>query len=146
MKLMLGNVPVKSLNINKFEMDTNDATITASDMQQGMTAYARGGKVVGTGKAFNFASYGKYETNSLVPVPNTINLIGISSLAYPIQTLISLNEMKETDFTSEKTVANVVISEKTYPIQVSVSDGQLKIACSQAISLQVFYGKDDHII
>lgn len=38
MKLYLGNTPVKSLNIRKLDVNTNDATIVASGMQSGMTA------------------------------------------------------------------------------------------------------------
>lgn len=49
MKLCLGNTPVKSLNIRKLDVDTNDATIVASDMQSGTVAYAKGQKVTGTG-------------------------------------------------------------------------------------------------
>lgn len=49
MKLCLGSTPVKSLNIRKLDVDTNDATIVASDMQSGSIAYAKGQKVTGTG-------------------------------------------------------------------------------------------------
>lgn len=47
MKLCLGSTPVKSLNIRKLDVDTNDATIVASDMQSGSIAYAKGQKVTG---------------------------------------------------------------------------------------------------
>lgn len=49
MKLCLGSTPVKSLNIRKLDVDTNDATIVASDMQSGSIAYAKGQKVTGMG-------------------------------------------------------------------------------------------------
>lgn len=42
------------------EPSTYDADITPENMQRGMTAYAQGKKVVGTGKCFAFASYGIY--------------------------------------------------------------------------------------
>lgn len=48
MKCYLGISPVKSLNIRKLDVDTNDATIVASDMQTGSIAYAKGQKVTGT--------------------------------------------------------------------------------------------------
>lgn len=38
--------------------NTYDADITAPDMQQGKTAWVKGKKVVGTGKAFERAGYG----------------------------------------------------------------------------------------
>ncbi len=40
------------------EPSTYDADITPENMQNGMTAYAQGKKVIGTGKAFEFAEYG----------------------------------------------------------------------------------------
>lgn len=40
--------------------NTYDADITAPDMQRGKTAWVKGKKVVGTGKAFAFAEYGSY--------------------------------------------------------------------------------------
>ena len=48
MKCYLGISPVKFLNIRKLDVDTNDATIVASDMQSGAVAYAKGQKVTGT--------------------------------------------------------------------------------------------------
>ena len=144
MKLFLGSTPIKSLNIRKLDVDTNDATIVASDMQSGSIAYAKGQKVTGTGKAFAFASYGKQPTNFAIPVPGIINVIEISSLECPVQMLVALSEMKNVDFTTENTVANAVIDGVTYPITAQVTDGNLTLGCSQSINLQVFYGKDEH--
>ena len=35
MKLIYGNTPVKSMNVNYYEKNTNDATMKASDLQVG---------------------------------------------------------------------------------------------------------------
>lgn len=145
MKLCLGNTPVKSLNICKLDVDTNDATIVASDMQSGMTAYAKGIKVTGTGKSFSFAFYGMVETNLEIQIPNVINVIEVSSLEYPVQMVVALSEMKSQDFTVETTIGNIVVSGVTYPITAQVTDSKLTLSCSQTVNLQVFYGKDEHV-
>lgn len=145
MKLCLGNTPVKSINIRKLDVDTNDATIVASDMQSGSVAYAKGQKVTGTGKAFAFASYGNQKTNAAIPVPSAINAIEISCLDYPVQMLVALSDMKDVDFTTENAIANVVINGVTHPITVQVADGNLTLNCTQTLTLEVFFGKDEHV-
>lgn len=145
MKLCLGNTPIGSLNIRKQDVDTNDATIVASDMQSGMTAYAKGVKITGTGKAFRFASYGMLETNLAVQVEDIINVIEVSSLAYPVQMLVALSNMKDVDFSVENTIANIVVNGTAHPITAQVADSKLTLSCSQTVNLQVFYGKDEHV-
>lgn len=144
MKLMYGNVPVKALNINYFEQDTNDCDMIASDLQAGKTAVARGQKIVGTGKSFEFASYGSFATNNLDYVPTNINVIHIFSLTSPFQLAISLNDMKHCDFSVPTEVGNIFVDGISYPIYVSVNDNLISITCEQTIELEVFYGKDNY--
>lgn len=145
MKMCLGSTPVKSLNIRKLDVDTNDATVTASDMQSGTIAYAKGKKVIGTGKSFAFAFYGLKETNDSIPVPSVINVVEVSSLLYPVQLQVALSDMKDNDFSVESQIATVVINGVLYPITAQVSDNNLTLSCEQTIALQVFYGKDEHV-
>lgn len=76
--------------------------MVASDLQDGKTAVARGKKIVGTGKSFEFASYGVSRTNVPEFIPATINVIEITSLDYPIKSMIALNMMQDIDFSSDE--------------------------------------------
>lgn len=145
MKLYIGDTAVGSLGISKVDISTNDATIVASDMQTGMTAYARGVKLTGTGKSFAFASYATQTTNVEIPVPGMINVVGVSSKTCPIQMLMPFPDMKDADFSVENTIANAVVDGVTYPITVQVTDGNLTFTCSKTVQIEVFYGKDDHV-
>ena len=145
MKMYLGNTPINRMNIKHFEMDTNDCTMVASDLQAGKTAVAKGKKVTGTGKSFEFANYGYLETNTSRYVPNVINIIGISSLAYPIKQIVELNNQRDLDFTTAQHIADVVIEDVFYPITVKVNANFLTVACDQSVRLQVFYGKDNYV-
>ena len=142
MKLMLGGTPVKKMMIHN---DTMDATMVASDLQAGVTAYANGLKVTGTGKSFEFAFYGKHKTNVAQYIPTSINVIKISSLEHPIKLIVALNNMKDLDFTIAQTIASVIIDNIEYDITVQAVNNFLTISCEQTINLQVFYGKDNYV-
>lgn len=144
MKMYYGNVPIKSMNVHHFEMDTNDATLNESDLQTGITAYARGRKVTGTGKCFEFASYGNYTTNRYMPIPTTINVIEVTSLQYPVQALIAFADMETIDFAVDQTIGNIVIDNIVYPLILSANNGMFKISCEKTVNLEVFYGKDNY--
>lgn len=145
MKMYLGGTPLKSMNIRHFEMDTNSATITPSDMQAGATCFAKGQKMTGTGKCFAFASYGRMPTNLVMPIPNVINVIWVASVDYPIKHEIGYTNMVDTNFSGTTTIAKVTISGVEYPISVVVENNMIKLICDKTINLEVFYGKDEHV-
>lgn len=142
---MYGNVPVKSMNIHHFEMDTNDATLISSDLQAGVTAYARGQKVTGTGKSFEFASYSALQTNQPLYIPSNINVVEIASVNYPIQLTIMFSEMKNVDFTVEQIIGKVIVDGTTYDVLVSATNNSLLFTCDKTITLEVFFGKDNYV-
>lgn len=142
MKLMLGNTPVKKMMVHN---DTQDATMVASDLQAGVTAYAGGRKITGTGKCFSFASYGTMPTNFPIPIRSDINIIRVASSDYPIQMVIPLGNILNTDFSTIQTVANITINETIHPITIKVSSKMLTVGCNQNIKLELFYGKDEYV-
>ena len=144
MKLMYGNVPVKSMNVHSYELSTNDATLKPSDMQAGITAYAKGKKITGTGKSFEFALYGTTYTNFPIPVSNVINIIEISSTVYPVIMEKTLNSVTELDFSNTQTIGTVIVDNINYPVSAVVENNLLTISCDKSISLEVFYGRDNY--
>lgn len=145
MKMYLGKTPIKGLNVKHFEMDTNDCDMIASDMQAGKTAVARGKKITGTGKSFEFAYYGSLTTNARRYVPNDINVIEITSVDYPIKSNFALRSIKDVDFSTNQTIATIIIDSNECDLTVSVISNMLTISCEADIQLQVFYGKDNYI-
>lgn len=145
MKMYYGNVPIKSMNIKHYEMDTNDATVLSSDLQSGVTCYARGQKITGTGKSFEFASYGNGVTNVPYFVPDIINVVQIGSVQYPVKMTVQFVDMKMHDFSIEQKMAEVTIDGVVYPITVSFQNGLFTVACEKTINIELFYGRDRYI-
>ena len=145
MKMMYNGVPIKSLNIKHYEMSTQDATLRESDMQAGVTAYARGRKITGTGKSFEFASYGTTRTNMADFVPAQINVIEVASINYPIRSLIAFDNMYDIDFSTEQTIGMVTIDGVEYPITSQFNGFIFTLKCEKTIDLEVFLGKDNYI-
>lgn len=146
MKMIYGGTPVKSLKVKHYEMDTNSATVQPSDMQAGVTCFARGQRVTGTGKSFEFAYYGQIESNDEQFIPtDTINVIQISSLIYPVKFTAALHNMKALDFSVGQVVGSVVIDSIDYPLTIISNNNTLVIECGQTIPLEVFYGKDNYV-
>jgi hypothetical protein len=145
MKMIYGGVPVNSLKVRHYEIDTNSATVQPSDLQAGVTCFARGQKVTGTGKSFEFANYGQYTTNSSKYVPTNINIVEVASSEYPIKLNMNLSLMKDTDFSQEQNIATVIIDGKEYDLVISVKSNIMKVVCDKTVQLQIFYGKDNYI-
>lgn len=142
MKMIYGGTPVKSLKVKHYEVSTSDATVQPSDVQAGVTYYARGTKGVGTGKSFEFAIYGAANTNVPNYTPVSINVIEIASTTYPIKSVFVLNDMANVDFSSEQTVGFALIDGVEYPITAKVEGALLTFGCEKSITLEVFYGRD----
>ena len=145
MKMIYGGVPVNSLKVKHYEISTNDCDMIASDLQAGKTAVARGQKITGTGKSFEFASYGEFLTNEIDYVPSDINTILISSMDNPIRLVMAVDSIRNQNFITPVEIGSAFVEDVCYPIFVSVNDNLISITCEKAILLQVFYGKDNYI-
>lgn len=144
MKMIYNGTPINSMKVKHYEMDTNDCDMIASDLQAGKTAVARGKKITGTGKSFEFAYYGQLYTNVGAPVPSVVNIVEIASLDYPVRASVALNNMKNLDFSSPQSIGSIIVDGISYPISVVVSNGKIIASCDKTIKLQIFYGKDNY--
>lgn len=143
--MIYGGVPVNSMKVKHYELNTNDCDMIASDLQAGKTAVARGKKITGTGKSFEFAYYGDFTANTRRYVPSNINVVDVSSTEYPVKLSINLLSMQYMDFSGEQKVAKIIIDNNEYDLTVSVQSSMLKISCEKNVRLQVFYGKDNYV-
>lgn len=145
MKMFYGKTPIQSMNIKHYEVSTQDCTAIPSDLQSGVTCVSKGKKITGTGKSFEFASYGKIDTNLSLFSPSIINVVEIASVAYPVKLSVALGEMKNIDFSTKQTIGYVVIDNVEYPITVQVNGLVLTFICEKTIELQYFCGKDNYV-
>lgn len=146
MKMMYNGTQIKSLNIKHYEVSTQDATLKASDMQSGVTAYAKGEKVTGTGKAFSFALYGGFSSNVTIPIPvESINTVSISCTEYPVRMITPIEDLRFIDFSTSKTVAMMTADNVDYPIAISVLNNMITITCGKSATLEVVFGKDEYV-
>ena len=145
MKMFYGNTPVNSLKVKHYEMNTNDCTMIESDLQSGKTGVVKGKKITGTGKSFEFASYGGWMTNLPLAIPSMINTIQIGSNNYFVRTIIPVFNTTRLDFSVSQTIAEVTIDGVVYPLVVSIQNGMLTISCEHTIDIELFYGKDRYI-
>lgn len=145
MKMMYGSVPVTNLHITKHDVSTDDATLKASDLQSGVTAYARGQKVTGTGKAFAFALYGGISSNDVIPIPVAeINTISIASASYSVKMESPILVIRDYDYSVSTKVADVTVDGTDYPIAVMVTNNTITVTCEKTVALQVLFGKDEY--
>ena len=145
MKMFLGNTPIKSLHIKHYEMDTNSATVLPSDIQAGVTCFARGAKITGTGKSFEFAYYGGTKTNRANYIPNNINVVEIASLECPIQLAVTLTEMRNMDFSVGQVIGYAIVDGSQYELTIQAANNFLTVSCEKVINLEIFYGKDNYV-
>lgn len=146
MKMIYGGTPVKSLKVKHYEMDTNSCDMIASDLQTGKTAVARGQKITGTGKSFEFAYYGRLMSNDSLIIPiNEINIVHVSSLDYPVHSTVKLLDMKYLDFSTEQIIGNLIFNNLEYPVSVLVQNNEISIFCDIDANFEIFFGKDNYI-
>lgn len=142
MKMYIGSTKVDRL---KLHTDSDDATLKASDLQAGITAYAKGQKVTGSGKSFEFAMYGSMSSNITLPILSDINTIEISSTEYPLQQVLRFGEIRNTDFAEAKLIANATVDGSVCPITIKiVPQSYITVACSKSFSIELFLGKDNY--
>ena len=144
MKMIYNGTPMKSMKVNHYEVSTQDCTAIPSDLQAGITCVSKGKKITGTGKSFEFATYGKIQTNLADYIPSKIIVIEIASIDYPIKSLIAFDTMHSIDFSIEQTIGAVIVDNIEYPVTAKYKDSLLTLNCEKTIYLEVFLGKDNY--
>ena len=139
---MKGGTPIKKTMIHN---DTQDATIQPACMQVGEIGYARGQKIVGTGKAFAYSFYGGIITNIPYSIQHRINTVIISSSLYPMKMNMGIMEIQNRENISNLTVGVISINGNDYPITLNINDNSFTFYCEKTIELQGFCGKDEYI-
>ena len=147
MKMFLGgkSQPINTLKLKHFELDTNDCDVLPSDLQSGISCFARGQKIIGTGKSFEFANYGGFRTNFPIYIPSLINIVEIASTEYPIKINIALSDMKDIDFSTSQNVGYIIADGINYTVNAVAKDNFLTLSCDKTIYLQIFYGRDNYV-
>lgn len=157
MSYIVGGVKAKKVGV-LLEPSTYDADITPENMQHGMTAYARGEKVVGTGKCFEFAGYGSGKIQLLQDGDGN-NKYGLSIISKGKPNLIFLSStgtgdiILQTNHIVDLAGDTPVVIGTNYSASGKVTathkNGRLIIYLenteSQSTRLRYFFGKDNEI-
>lgn len=140
------------------EPNTYDADITPENMQRGMTAYAKGKKIVGTGKAFEFAYYGLAKVRAIYGLDEN-TLYGFKKEIHECANIIIISPTGTGDVLFQTT--NIIEMQVGVPVKIGLnssasseifaySDGEYFYIYSTEIldiNTQFFYffGKDNEV-
>lgn len=158
--LVYGDKRIKAIGVtNGIGLDTSDADITPADMQNGKIGYANGEKVIGTGKCFEFASYGAENFDLIfdeqdndrygimMKLPSITNTLFISSTPNSdvvVQEIFRINEIEENK--AVKIGTNITTNGEFF---VFHTQGYIFIYCTDVQNaeskLNYFIGKDIYI-
>lgn len=157
MSYIVNGIEAKQVGV-LLEPSTYDADITPENMQNGMTAYAKGKKVVGTGKAFEEAGYGK---RTIAAIRDTYGneKYGISIFTEIKPNLLFIASTTEGDVVLQTNHILDLAENETISIGVNHSaSGDLKVSYdgthlkfyfentdNKKTKLIYFFGKDNHI-
>ena len=149
-----GNKPHKAHYTSVLtEPSSYDADITPENMQRGMSAYAKGKKVIGTGKCFEFAEYGLYRVKKLdngyygIAIElgegaNTFFIVPTGKGDIVVQTANGIEVGNEPEKIGENTTSEG-------DVLVSYVEGQVMVyitkITSTSTTLRVFIGKDNEV-
>lgn len=157
MPYYIGNKKIKKIGVLT-EPNSYQTTITPADMQMGMTAVSKGKVITGTGKAFEFASYGSRVISPIIDkngierqgtpfdYDSTTNVIFVAptmdgNVILQDQYLVNLSENTETIIASDNTTGG--------DLRVYYDGERLIIYLTQPTDeltiLRFFIGKDNHI-
>ena len=146
MKLYYGDIPITSIKVANYELSTNDCTATASDLQAGITCVSKGKKITGTGKCFEFATYGRFTTNVSTYIPyDSINTIVVSSTDGAVKMIDEISNLRNLDYSTAQEIAKIILDGVEYSLTVQIVNNQIMFGCAQDVSIQAMIGKDNFI-
>ena len=137
MGLYLKNTKLGGLTVtNEIGLDTYDADITPENMQHGTSAYAKGKKVIGTGKAFAFAEYGSKLVKAFVD-SNGIERYGFACY---------VGENTNIVFVAPSTTGDIILQTE-YKVSINAGE-ETSIAENNSTGgkVKAFYDKDRVIV